>query len=242
MNYSAIIIDDERLARLALKKDLEKFPEITILGEATGIATAKPLIEQIKPNLIFLDIQLTDGTGFDLLNQVEYSGKVIFVTAYDKYAFRAFEVNAIDYLLKPISLKRLKSAIDKLSKNGDQDQVQSTLIKLNYDDRLMVMHRNIVNFIKINSISAICASREYSYIRTTDGKEYLTSNNISQWENRLPDQNFCRIHRSTIINFDHIVKISHNISGTGEVVLQGSFQLYNISRNYFKKIKQRYSL
>jgi two-component system LytT family response regulator len=240
MNYSAIIIDDERLARLTLKKDLEKFPEITILGEASGIASAKPLIEQTKPNLIFLDVQLTDGTGFDLLNQIEYSGKVVFVTAFDKYAFRAFEVNAIDYLLKPISLKRLKSAIDKLS--NDSDQVQSTPVKLNYDDRLMVMHRNIVNFIKINSISAICASREYSYIRTIDGKEYLTSNNISQWENRLPDHNFCRIHRSTIINFDYIVKLSHNISGTGEVELKGSLQLYNISRIYFKKIKQRYSL
>jgi two-component system LytT family response regulator len=240
MNYSAIIIDDERLARLTLKKDLEKFPEVTILGEASGIATAKTLIEKTKPDLLFLDIQLTDGTGFDLLNQIEYSGKVIFVTAYDKYAFRAFEVNAIDYLLKPISLKRLKSAIDKLSNNGDQ--VQSTLIKLNYDDRLMVMHRNSVNFIKINSISSICASREYSYIHTIDGKEYLTSNNISQWENRLPDQYFCRIHRSTIINFDYIVKISHNISGTGEVELKGSLQLYNISRIYFKKIKQRYSL
>lgn len=240
MNYSALIIDDERLARLTLKKDLEKFPEITILGEASGIASAMPLIEQTKPNLIFLDVQLTDGTGFDLLNQIEYSGKVIFVTAFDKYAFRAFEVNAIDYLLKPISLKRLKSAIDKLS--NDSDPVQSTLVKLNYDDRLMVMHRNIVNFIKINSISAIYASREYSYIRTIDGKEYLTSNNISQWENRLPDQNFCRIHRSTIINFDYIVRISHNISGTGEVELKGSLQLYNISRIYFKKIKQRYSL
>jgi len=240
MNYSAIIIDDERLARLTLKKDLEKFPEITILGEASGIASAKPLIEQTKPNLIFLDVQLIDGTGFDLLNQIEYSGKVIFVTAYDQYALRAFEVNAIDYLLKPISLSRLKSAIDKLSNDGDQ--VQSTLVKLNYDDRLMVMHRNIVNFIKINSISAICASREYSNIRTVDGKEYLTSNNISQWENRLPDQYFCRIHRSTIINFDYIVKISHNISGTGEVELKGSLQLYNISRIYFKKIRQRYSL
>jgi len=240
MNYSAIIIDDERLARLTLKKDLEKFPEITILGEASGIASAKPLIEQTKPNLIFLDVQLIDGTGFDLLNQIEYSGKVIFVTAFDKYAFRAFEVNAIDYLLKPISIKRLKSAIDKLS--NDSDPGQSTLVKLNYDDRLMVMHRNIVNFIKINSISAICASREYSNIRTVDGKEYLTSNNISQWENRLPDQYFCRIHRSTIINFDYIVKISHNISGTGEVELKGSLQLYNISRIYFKKIRQRYSL
>ena len=240
MNYSAIIIDDERLARLTLRKDLEKFPEISILGEANGISSAKQLIEQIKPDLIFLDVQLADGIGFDLLNQVEYTGRVIFVTAYDKYALRAFEVNAIDYLLKPVSLKRLKSAIDKLF--IESDQVKPTLIKLDYDDRLMVMHRNIVNFITIKSITVICSSREYSYMRTIDGKEYLTSHNISQWENRLPDQNFCRIHRSTIINFDYIVKVTHNISGTGEVVLQGSLQSYNISRNYYKKIKHRYSL
>jgi two-component system LytT family response regulator len=240
MNYSAIIIEDERLARLTLKKDLEKFPEITILGEATGIATAIPLIERTRPNLIFLDVQLTDGTGFDLLNQVEYSGKVIFVTAYDKYAFRAFEVNAIDYLLKPVSLKRLKSAIDKLS--NDSDRVQSTPVKLNYNDRLMVMHRNSVNFIKINSINYISASREYSYMHTLEGKEYFTNKNIGEWEHRLPDQNFCRIHRSTIINFDCIIKINHSITGTGEVFIQGIPEPLDISRNYFKRLKERYSL
>lgn len=240
MNYSAIIIEDERLARLTLKKDLEKFPEIKILGEATGIATAIPLIERTRPNLIFLDVQLNDGTGFDLLNQVEYSGKVIFVTAYDKYAFRAFEVNAIDYLLKPVSLKRLKSAIDKLS--YDSDRIQSTPVKLNYNDRLMVMHKNSVNFIKINSINYISASREYSYMHTLEGKDYLTVKNIGEWEQRLPDQNFCRIHRSTIINFDYIIKINHNITGTGEVYIQGIPEPLNISRNCFRRLKERYSL
>ena len=156
MTLSAIVIDDERLARLTLKKDLEKFPEIIIAGEASDIATAKSLIEQINPDLLFLDIQLSDGSGFDLLNQIDYAGRIIFVTAYDEYAIRAFEINAVDYLLKPISTKRLKNAIDKLY-NTDVQNVHKTAAKLNYNDHLMVMHSKSVKFIKINTITHIKA-------------------------------------------------------------------------------------
>lgn len=239
MTLSAIVIDDERLARLTLKKDLEKFPEIIIAGEASNIKTAKTLIEQINPDLLFLDIQLSDGSGFDLLNQIDYSGRIIFVTAYDEYAIRAFEINAVDYLLKPISTKRLKQAIDKLY-NADDQNIHKTTAKLNYNDRLMVMHNKSVNFIKINTITYIKASREYSYINTNEGKEYLTSISIGEWESRMPDQNFCRIHRSTIINFDYIININHHFTGSAEVIIQGIPEPLNISRNYFKKLKSRY--
>jgi two-component system LytT family response regulator len=239
MNFSAIIIDDERLARLTLKKDLEKFPEIIIAGEASDISSAKTLIKQINPDLLFLDIQLSDGSGFDLLNQIEYSGRIIFVTAYDEYAIRAFEINAVDYLLKPISLKRLKKAIDKLYIADDPGSYKTTA-KLDYRDRLMVTHNRSVNFIRIDTISIIKASREYSYIKTIDGKEYLTSISIGEWENRMPDQNFCRIHRSTIINFDYIIKVQSTFAGSAEVIIQGKPEPLNISRNYFKKLKKRY--
>lgn len=239
MTLSAIIIDDERLARLTLKKDLEKFPEIIIAGEAPDIKTAKTLIEQINPDLLFLDIQLSDGSGFDLLNQIDYSGRIIFVTAYDEYAIRAFEINAVDYLLKPISAKRLKKAIDKLYHADDQN-IHKTTAKLYYNDHLMVMHNKSVNFIKINTITYIKASREYSYINTSDGKEYLTSISIGEWESRMPDQNFCRIHRSTIINFDYIISINHHFTGSAEVIIHGIPEPLNISRNYFKKLKSRY--
>jgi two-component system LytT family response regulator len=239
MTLSAIVIDDERLARLTLKKDLEKFPEIIIAGEASNITTAKSLIEQINPDLLFLDIQLSDGSGFDLLNQIDYTGRIIFVTAYDEYAIRAFEINAVDYLLKPISSKRLKKAIDKLY-NSDDQNIHKTTAKLNYEDHLMVMHNKSVNFIKINTITYIKASREYSYINTSDGKEYLTSISIGEWESRMPEQNFCRIHRSTIINFDYIININHHITGSAEVIIQGIPEPLNISRNYFKKLKIRY--
>jgi len=239
MTLSAIVIDDERLARLTLKKDLEKFPEIIIAGEASNITTAKSLIEKINPDLLFLDIQLSDGSGFDLLNQIDYTGRIIFVTAYDEYAIRAFEINAVDYLLKPISSKRLKKAIDKLYNTDDQN-IHKTTAKLNYEDHLMVMHNKSVNFIKINTITYIKASREYSFINTSDGKEYLTSISIGEWESRMPEQNFCRIHRSTIINFDYIININHHITGSAEVIIQGIPEPLNISRNYFKKLKIRY--
>ena len=241
MSYSSIIIDDERLSRLNLKKDLEKFPEINIIGEASGIFTAKSLIEQTNPDLLFLDIQLEDGNGFDLLNQINYAGKVIFITAYDEYALRAFEINAVDYLLKPISMKRLKGAIERVLTSGEQ-QSEVSVHKLNYTDRLMVMHKQSVNFIKIDSIVSVTASREYTYIHTLDGRGYLTSKSIGEWESRMPEEHFCRIHRSAIINFNFIKKIEHNLSGSAEVFIQGLSEPLSISRNYFRKIKERYSL
>ena len=237
----ALIIDDESLARFTLKTKLDEFPDIDILGEAASVKEAAEKITNLDPDLIFLDIQMKDGTGFDLLNQIEYTGKVIFVTAFDEYALRAFEINAVDYLLKPISSKRLKEAIERLSE-GDSRIHEETAHKLNYNDRLMVMHKQSVHFIKIDQITSVNASREYTFIRTIDGREYLAGKTISQWEQRLPDQHFCRIHRSTIVNFDYIVKIEHHISGSAEVIIQGRPEPLFISRNYFKILKQRYSL
>lgn len=237
----ALIIDDESLARFTLKNKLVEFPDVEILGEASSVKEAADKITHLGPDLIFLDVQMNDGTGFDLLNQIEYTGKVIFVTAFDEYALRAFEINAVDYLLKPISSKRLKEAIERLSE-GDSRIHEETTHKLIYNDRLMVMHKQSVNFIKIDQITSINASREYTFIRTIDGREYLAGKTISQWEQRLPDQHFCRIHRSTIINFDYIVKIEHHISGSAEVIIQGNPEPLFISRNYFKILKQRYSL
>jgi two-component system LytT family response regulator len=106
----------------------------------------------------------------------------------------------------------------------------------------MVQHKESVNFIKISKITHVTASGEYSYVHTDDGKELITSKSLNEWEQRLPDQNFCRVHRSTIINFDYIIKIDHNITGTAEVILQGSPESFKISRDYYKKLKKRYSL
>lgn len=239
MKYSAIVIDDERLARLTLIRDLEKFPEITVAGEASGIASAMELISKTNPDLLFLDIQLDDGSGFDLLNQADFSGRVIFTTAYDEYAIRAFEVNAVDYLMKPVSVSRLADAIRKLDE-GKSAEPADRGKKLTYEDRLMVMHRKSVNFIKVSSIIYVKASRQYSNIYTREGKEYLTSRTLGEWESRLPEQNFCRIHRSIIINFDFIEKIDYSVSGTAEIKITGLPDKLPVSRNYFRHIRHRY--
>ena len=238
MSYRAIIVDDERLPRLTLVRDLEKFPEIVIVGEASGIESAKRLIKESNPDLIFLDIQLDSGSGFDLLNEVEFPGKVIFTTAYDEYAIRAFEINAVDYLLKPVSVKRLSEAIRKL---GDAGHVapEYTEVRLKYDDRLLVMHRKSVNFIKVSSIIAVRASQNYSNIYTCDGKEYITPKSISEWDSRLPEQNFCRIHKSALINFDFIDKIDYHITGTADVKMHGLTEALQVSRIYFTQKRKR---
>jgi two-component system, LytTR family, response regulator len=239
-NLTALIIDDESLARFTIRNKLADFPEIEIIGEAVSLKEAEEKIKLLNPALLFLDIQLPDGSGFDLFNLIEYTGKVIFVTAYDEYALRAFEINAIDYLLKPVSAKRLKMAIEKLGESLDASLIR--IIKLNYNDRLMVQYNKSVNFIKISRITHITASGEYSYVHTNDGREFITSKSLNEWEKRLPDQNFCRIHRATIINFDYIVKIDSAITGTAELALQGLSNHLKISRSYFRKLKGRYSL
>jgi len=239
-NLTALIIDDESLARFTLRNKLADFPEIEIIGEAASLKEAEEKIKIQNPGLLFLDIQLPDGSGFDLFNLIEYTGKVIFVTAYDEYALRAFEINAIDYLLKPVSAKRLKTAIEKLGESLNASLTR--IIKLNYDDRLMVQHKKSVNFIKISQITHVTASAEYSYVHTKDGREFITSKSLNEWEKRLPDENFCRIHRATIINFDYIIKIDSSITGIAELALQGLSGPLKISRSYFRKLKDRYSL
>jgi len=237
--FSALIIDDERLARNSLKKKLEKFPEIEVIGEADGISRAIIEITKLNPEILFLDIQLSDGTGFDLLNRIDFTGKTIFITAYDEYAIRAFEINAVDYLLKPISVQRLQTAIDRVKQN-DPIQMHSGSSKFKGDDRLFVLIGQSIHFIKINTIITITASRDYSLVKTTDGKEYLVSKTMAEWEERLPEQNFCRISRTLIVNFDFIERSERWFSNTAMVYISGLKEPLKLSKSYFKKIRDRY--
>ncbi len=236
---TALIVDDERLARNSLKKKLEKFPEIEVIGEADGIALAGREIRSLNPEVLFLDIQLADGNGFDLLNKIDFAGKIIFVTAYDEFAIRAFEINAVDYLLKPISVQRLQTAIIRL-KSNDPIQLHAIKSGLRYDDRLFVMIGQSIHFIKINTIVTITACRDYTLVKTTDGQEYLVSKTMKEWEERLPDQHFCRISRTLIVNFDCIEKSERLFSNTAMVYLAGQKEPLKLSKSYFRKIKDRY--
>lgn len=235
---TALIIDDERLARLNLRKKLNLFSEIEVIGEASGIESGIKSINMLNPDLLFLDIKLSDGTGFDLLNKVEFKGKVIFQTAYDEYACRAFEINALDYLLKPITRERLKNVIDNIINSSNENNVRN-IPKFRYDDRIMIEQRKSIYFIKVENIICIKAVREYTSIFEKGGKEYVVLKSIGDWQKELPDEHFARIHRNCIINFNYIEQ-SERCGNTANIFLTGIREAILISRGYYKLIKSRY--
>ena len=197
----AVIVDDEPLAREDLKAVINEFSNIELTGEFNSVSESVKNISEIKPDVIFLDIKMPGETGFDLVDKIDPSIKVIFVTAYDEYAIKAFDVNAIDYLLKPVNPKRMQQAIEKLM---DQEQSPNEPIGFDYEDSVFVLFNNKYNFIKIANIMAINSADDYTEIFTSDGQHGLIQKTMKEWEQRLPFKKFVRIHRSTIINLNYI--------------------------------------
>ena len=237
--YEALLVEDEFWAMVNLRDKLKNFPEIEIIAEAKSIEEAKRILLEKDPHVIFLDIQLKDGTGFDLLNEVEYNGKIIFVTAFDEHAIRAFEINALDYIMKPISERRLAKAIKRIHlTNVPIEDVPP--VKFNNDDRIMVSHKNYINFIRISDILLISSAQDYSSVCTTQMKEYLVLRTMNEWEERLPENIFCRIHRSYIINFNFIEKTKKLSSNSANIYLKGFEQPLKVSRNYYRRMKEKY--
>ena len=235
-NLKAIILDDERLARVNLKKLLEPHPEIEITGEASSCEEAVNLINLHKPQLIFLDIQLSGETGFDLLEIIDNSIKIIFVTAYDEYAIRAFEVNVIDYLLKPVNPERLKKSIERVI---NREKIQKSAAKsYEYSDSIYVHLNNYASrFIKISSITFIEPVGNYSKIVTIEGKHCLVLKTLKQWQEELPDNNFVRIHRSSIVNIEHVERIEKKSNTQHMAFLKNIVEPLEVSRRYAKKLK-----
>jgi two-component system LytT family response regulator len=235
--WNALIIDDERLARKDLSSLLENHPEIKIVGEAEDVPSAQIGITELQPDLIFLDIQMPGESGFDLLDKMEVSAKIIFVTAYDEYAIRAFEVNAVDYLLKPVNPERLAHALDKLEE--DESETGGSARTLGYDDRLFLMVGSHFKFLKVDSILSIQAAGDYTEVFTGDGKKGLTLKSMKEWESRLPEQYFIRIHRSTIVNMDHIERVEEWFNYSFRVYLKGREEPLMMSRRYAAKLKDK---
>jgi two-component system LytT family response regulator len=234
----ALIIDDERLARKEMISLLEAYPNIRVVGQADSVDSASMEIKKCSPDVLFLDIQMPRKSGFDLLNEVDFDGRIIFVTAYDEYAIRAFEVNALDYLLKPVSPERLERAIQRLYEEMPRPVPSNR--KLNYDDCLFLTFGTRLNFLRINQISAITAEKDYTLVHLTDGKSGLTGKSMKEWEERLPDKYFSRIHRSAIINIENIAGIDKWFNNTLKIRLPGLKEPLIASRRYAKLLKDRY--
>jgi two-component system, LytTR family, response regulator len=234
-----LIVDDNWLFREELKKFLRDYPEIELVAEAETLSEAIKKIKAIKPHVLFLDIQLAGESGFELFDKTDVTAKTIFITAYDQYAIRAFEMNALDYLLKPIRKERLTLAINKLVASNESHEGYLTNDRLEYDDIIYLIIDGSLKFIKVSRLKCIVAERNYSYIIYDGKKKELISKTLSEWEKKLPEKFFVRIHRSTIINFEYVEKVKKRKNYTHEVTIKGIDEPFIISRRYAARLKKK---
>jgi two-component system LytT family response regulator len=242
MPIKAIIIDDERLARNELKKLLEQYPDILIIDEASNVDEAIEKIDLSRPDLIFLDIQMPGKTGFDLLAEIEKSPRVIFTTAYDEFALKAFEVNALDYLLKPIDPKRLADAIQKLQSEIALEQASLLGVSrgpLTEVDQVFVKDGERCWFVKLADIRLFESVGNYAKVYFSTNKPLILKS-LNALEERLDDRVFFRANRKHIINLRWIEKIEPYFNGGLLVELKGGEKI-EISRRQTVKFKEMMS-
>lgn len=234
--YKVLIVDDERLARKELSNLISQFPGLNLVGEAQSVDDAKLKISLHKPDIVFLDIQMPKKSGFDLLNEIVVDFKVIFVTAFDQFAIKAFEVNALDYILKPITFERLNTAI--LNINDNQVNNHKISPKLKYDDHLFVNHQDHANFIELSKIVYIESNGDYTMLVLNSGKRIPYRRTMQKWESILPSNKFIRIHRSHIINLNYLDKMEEGTNYSYSVFLKGINNRFIMSRRYAQHYKK----
>ncbi len=238
----ALIIDDERLARQELKKLLSQYKEIEVVGEAANAETAIENIEQLKPDVIFLDIQMPGKNGFELLEEISGLPEIIFVTAYDEYAIRAFEVNALDYLLKPIQSSRLNETIKKLLQKDTAEKTENKINNqiLTDEDQVFVKDGEKCWFVKLSDIRLF--ESEGNYVRVHfDNNRPLILRSLNNLDERLSNKSFFRASRKHIVNLKWIESIENWFNGGLKVKLKGGEQV-EISRRQAAKLKDMMSL
>ena len=242
----AIIIDDERLARTELKKLLQDFPEVEVIDEAANAQEGIQKIETLRPDLIFLDIQMPGKTGFDMLSELEKSPQVIFTTAYDEYALKAIEVNALDYLLKPVEPKRLADAIQKLHQHPVQPREQNIASEnfnqslLNEHDQVFVKDGERCWFVKLTDIRLFESVGNYAKVFFGTNKPLILKS-LNALEERLDEKMFFRANRKHIVNLRMIEKIEPYFNGGLLLELKGGEKI-EVSRRQTVKFKEMMSL
>lgn len=241
----AIIIDDEKLARSELKKLLSEFPEIEIVAEAANANEGMEKIDNLAPELIFLDIQMPGKTGFEMLAEMDRTPNVIFTTAYDEYALKAFEVNALDYLLKPIEPKRLADAIQKLQ-NHEEREDQAT-IPMNFNrsvlqenDQVFVKDGERCWFVKLMDIRLFESVGNYAKVYFGPNKPLILKS-LNSLEERLDEKIFFRANRKHIVNLRLIEKVEPYFNGGLLLELKGGEKI-EVSRRQTVKFKEMMSL
>lgn len=240
----AIIIDDERLARLELRKLLQDFPEVEVIDEAVNAEEALTKIESQQPDLIFLDIQMPGKTGFDMLAELDRAPHVIFTTAHHEFALKAFEVNALDYLMKPVEPKRLADAIQKLHlAEGKEMRTEAEYTNnsiLSENDRVFVKDGERCWFVKLSDIRLFESVGNYAKVYFGQNKPLILKS-LNALEERLDEKVFFRANRKHIVNLRMIDKIEPYFNGGLLLDLKGGEKI-EVSRRQTVKFKEMMSL
>jgi two-component system LytT family response regulator len=233
----AVVVDDEPLARSSLKVLLRRDPEVELVGECESGMEALAEIRRKKPELVFLDVQMPECDGFDVLEQLgsEMPPALVFVTAYDQYALRAFEAGALDYLLKPFDNARFERALNRAKERIEQGKETSRKI-----ERLAIKNTGQVLFQKISEIDWIEAADYYVCLHVGT-KTHLLRRSMSDLDQELEQATFCRIHRSAIVNLERVRKLEISEDGGTDVVLDSGTRL-RLSRRYRKGLQARLGL
>ncbi len=235
--YNTIIVDDEKGCRDTLESLLTDFPEVNIVGVVNSIELAQKAIKNLQPQLVFLDIEMPGGTGFDLLEKLNtINFDIIFTTAYDQYAIKAIKYSALDYLLKPIDPTELGSALQRFSsKKHDQDLINNKFKTLlnnlggeTSQQKIAIPDGEGLSFVKIKDIIRFQSEGSYTNLYTTINKKpILISKPIGDYQEMLSNESFARIHRSHLINLEHVEKY---IKGEGGIAIMSDQSKVEVSR------------
>ena len=263
-----LIVDDESLARRGLAVRLQEFPQVELLDECPNARQALEKIVELQPDLVFLDIQMPGMNGFELMREVQARGVplpiVVFVTAYDQYAIKAFEVRAIDYLLKPVDHERLAQTLHRVEKNlaqRERNQQQQRMLNLladatgedceailkkladdqdfgaaRYPEHIAIKESGEITRVAIQSIEWIDAAGDYMCIHA-DNETHILRRTMKELEDELNPTRFQRIHRSAIVNLDQIEKLCSRQNGEYHIILKNGKEL-KVSRSYKERIKK----
>jgi two-component system, LytTR family, response regulator len=243
LKIRVLIIEDEELARKLLRTYLNDYSELEILGECENGFEGVKSINELKPDLIFLDIQMPKITGFEMLELIDHHPEIIFTTAYDQYALKAFEYNAADYLLKPFSKERLQGALEKvkekLAKQTDHEDIvekMNNFPREEFLDRVVVKDRHKIHIIPADQIRYIESLDDYVLIYTHDGR-FMKQKTMHYFESALDPHNFARIHRSYIVRVDQIAQLQQYEKESYIAILHDKTKL-KVSKSGYKNLKE----
>ena len=236
-----ILIDDEPPAREEVRRLLADQPGIEIVGEAGNVTAARRRLRKAADyDLVLLDVQLIGGSGFDLVRDIAPTAHVVFFTAHEQHALRAFEVNAVDYLLKPVSADRLGEALRRVTDQASSRPVsRSTRSPLQPADSVLVRCQDGSEFVALDDISLIEAQQNYTRLSLRSGRELMMLRPLKDWESELPAEIFARLHRSLLVNLQAIKHVKHDLTGRPSLHLAGRDEPVRASRRQWAEIRNR---